>query len=110
MVIVITVIHIIVSIGLILVVLLQTGKGAEMGAVFGGSSATIFGSLRPSTSARALRKKRIRFDVVWSQTVSKSRPVHKLLKDSDAASIVASMSASVCAAETNSASNWLQGK
>jgi preprotein translocase subunit SecG len=36
--------HIIVSIGLILVVLLQTGKGAEVGAVFGGSSATIFGS------------------------------------------------------------------
>ncbi len=40
----VTVIHIIVSIGLILVVLLQTGKGADMGAVFGGSSATIFGS------------------------------------------------------------------
>src|ERR1700751_4118544 len=44
MVIAITIIHVIVSIGLILVVLLQTGKGAEMGAVFGGSSATIFGS------------------------------------------------------------------
>ncbi|HWX77614.1 MAG TPA: preprotein translocase subunit SecG, partial [Candidatus Acidoferrales bacterium] len=44
MVIAITVIHILVSLGLILVVLLQTGKGAEMGAVFGGSSATIFGS------------------------------------------------------------------
>src|ERR1700752_5055267 len=44
MVIVITVIHILVSLGLILVVLLQTGKGAEVGAVFGGSSATIFGS------------------------------------------------------------------
>jgi preprotein translocase subunit SecG len=29
---------------LIFVVLLQQGKGAEMGAVFGGSSATIFGS------------------------------------------------------------------
>lgn len=40
----ITIVHIIVSLGLILVVLLQTGKGAEMGAVFGGSSATIFGS------------------------------------------------------------------
>ena len=40
----VVVIHIIVSLGLILVVLLQTGKGAEMGAVFGGSSATIFGS------------------------------------------------------------------
>jgi preprotein translocase subunit SecG len=40
----IIILHIIVSIGLILVVLLQTGKGAEVGAVFGGSSATIFGS------------------------------------------------------------------
>src|SRR5207237_7981170 len=44
MIIVITIIHVIVSIGLILVVLLQTGKGAEVGAVFGGSSSTIFGS------------------------------------------------------------------
>jgi len=41
---IITVLHIIVSIGLVLVVLLQTGKGADMGAVFGGSSSTIFGS------------------------------------------------------------------
>lgn len=40
----VTVLHILVSIGLILVVLLQTGKGADMGAVFGGSSSTIFGS------------------------------------------------------------------
>ncbi len=40
----VVVLHIVVSLGLILVVLLQTGKGAEMGAVFGGSSATIFGS------------------------------------------------------------------
>jgi preprotein translocase subunit SecG len=40
----IIILHVIVSIGLILVVLLQTGKGAEVGAVFGGSSSTIFGS------------------------------------------------------------------
>ncbi|NIO11045.1 MAG: preprotein translocase subunit SecG [Deltaproteobacteria bacterium] len=40
----VVVVHIIVSLGLILVVLLQTGRGAEMGAVFGGSSSTIFGS------------------------------------------------------------------
>ncbi|MBI2359572.1 MAG: preprotein translocase subunit SecG [Deltaproteobacteria bacterium] len=40
----VTVVHILVSIGLILVVLLQTGKGADIGAVFGGSSSTIFGS------------------------------------------------------------------
>src|SRR6185436_10061318 len=38
------ILHVIVSIGLILVVLLQTGKGAEVGAVFGGFSSTIFGS------------------------------------------------------------------
>jgi preprotein translocase subunit SecG len=44
MIILVTIIHIIVSIGLILIVLLQTGKGADMGAVFGGSSSTIFGS------------------------------------------------------------------
>jgi preprotein translocase subunit SecG len=43
MVIAVTILHVIVSIGLILVVLLQTGK-ADMGAVFGGSSSTIFGS------------------------------------------------------------------
>jgi preprotein translocase subunit SecG len=44
MIIIVTVIHILTSIGLILVVLLQQGKGAEVGAVFGGSSSTIFGS------------------------------------------------------------------
>lgn len=44
MIITITIIHVVVSVGLILVVLLQTGKGAEVGAVFGGSSSTIFGS------------------------------------------------------------------
>jgi preprotein translocase subunit SecG len=44
MVIVVTILHVIVSLGLILVVLLQTGKGAEVGAVFGGSSSTLFGS------------------------------------------------------------------
>ena len=40
----ITVMHVIVCIILILVVLLQAGKGANMGAAFGGSSQTVFGS------------------------------------------------------------------
>lgn len=44
MIIAVTILHVVVSVGLILVVLLQTGKGAEIGAVFGGSSSTIFGS------------------------------------------------------------------
>ncbi len=38
------IIHILACLGLILVVLLQTGKGASMGAAFGGSSQTVFGS------------------------------------------------------------------
>jgi len=45
----IIIIHIIICIALILVVLLQAGKGANMGAVFGGSSQTIFGSSGPGT-------------------------------------------------------------
>jgi preprotein translocase subunit SecG len=41
---VIIVLHILVCVALILIVLLQAGKGAEMGAAFGGASQTIFGS------------------------------------------------------------------
>jgi preprotein translocase subunit SecG len=42
---VLSVLHVIVCIFLIAVVLLQRGKGAEMGAVFGGgASSTVFGS------------------------------------------------------------------
>lgn len=45
MIILVTTIHILVSLGLVIVVLLQTGKGADMGAAFGGgSSSTVFGS------------------------------------------------------------------
>jgi preprotein translocase subunit SecG len=42
--IVITVLHVIVCVALVLIVLLQAGKGAEMGAAFGGASQTLFGS------------------------------------------------------------------
>jgi preprotein translocase subunit SecG len=45
----ITIVHVIACIVLILTVLLQAGKGANMGAVFGGSSQTIFGSSGPGT-------------------------------------------------------------
>ena len=46
---VILVLHYIVSIGLVLVILLQAGKGADMGAVFGGGSSTVFGSRGAAT-------------------------------------------------------------
>ena len=41
----ITIIHIVVCLALILIVLLQTGKGANMGSLFGGgASSSLFGS------------------------------------------------------------------
>ncbi len=41
---IIIILHILVCFALILIVLLQAGKGAEMGAAFGGASQTLFGS------------------------------------------------------------------
>jgi len=38
------ILHLLVCFVLILIVLLQAGKGANMGAAFGGSSQTVFGS------------------------------------------------------------------
>ncbi len=47
---IVIVLHVIVCIALIMIVLLQTGKGADMGAAFGGgSSQTLFGSTGAST-------------------------------------------------------------
>ncbi len=44
------IVHVLVCIALIMIVLLQTGKGADMGAAFGGgSSQTLFGSTGAST-------------------------------------------------------------
>ena len=46
----IVIVHIIVSVVMILVILLQTGKGSDIGAVFGGgSSQTLFGSTGPTS-------------------------------------------------------------
>ncbi|MBI5418953.1 MAG: preprotein translocase subunit SecG [Deltaproteobacteria bacterium] len=46
----IVILHVIVSITLILIILLQTGKGTDIGAVFGGgSSQTLFGSTGPTS-------------------------------------------------------------
>jgi preprotein translocase subunit SecG len=42
--IIITILHVSVCFALVLIVLLQAGKGAEMGAAFGGASQTVFGS------------------------------------------------------------------
>jgi preprotein translocase subunit SecG len=44
MVLVLTLLHVVVCIALVRIVLMQKGKGASMGAAFGGSSQTVFGS------------------------------------------------------------------
>ena len=41
--------HYVVCIFLVIVILLQAGKGADMGAAFGGSSQTVFGSRGAAT-------------------------------------------------------------
>ena len=46
---VLIILHIAVCLSLILIVLLQKGKGAGMGASFGGSSQTVFGSAGATT-------------------------------------------------------------
>jgi preprotein translocase subunit SecG len=46
----VVILHVLVSIAMILVILLQTGKGSDIGAVFGGgSSQTLFGSTGPTS-------------------------------------------------------------
>lgn len=46
----VVILHVVVSVALILIILLQTGKGADIGAVFGGgSSQTLFGSSGPTS-------------------------------------------------------------
>ena len=45
----IVVLHVVACMALILIVLLQTGKGADMGAAFGGASQTLFGGGGGST-------------------------------------------------------------
>ncbi len=45
----ILVIHLIVCLSLIFIILIQSSKGAEMGAAFGGSSQTLFGSRGAAT-------------------------------------------------------------
>jgi preprotein translocase subunit SecG len=43
------VIHVMVAVALILIVLLQAGKGAGIGAAFGGASQTVFGPRGPGS-------------------------------------------------------------
>ena len=43
------ILHVLASVTLIVIVLMQHGKGSDIGAVFGGSSQTLFGSAGAAT-------------------------------------------------------------
>jgi preprotein translocase subunit SecG len=44
MVTILVIVHVLICVGLVIGILLQSGKGADLGAAFGGSSQTLFGS------------------------------------------------------------------
>lgn len=77
-------IHIIVCIALIMIVLLQTGKGAEMGAAFGGSSSTIFGSSGPGSFLEKLTAAAAIIFMLTSLTLaylSSQRPASSIMQE-----------------------------
>lgn len=49
MTIIVTILHVMMCVILIAIVLLQTGKGANLGASFGGASQTLFGGAGPAS-------------------------------------------------------------
>ncbi|MGB0062612.1 preprotein translocase subunit SecG [Candidatus Binatus sp.] len=55
-------IHVIVCVAMTVIILLQQGKGAEVGAVFGGSSQTVFGA---SGAGNALTKTTWAFAIIF---------------------------------------------
>ena len=55
-------IHVIVCVAMSVMILLQQGKGAEVGAVFGGSSQTVFGA---SGAGNALTKTTWAFAIIF---------------------------------------------
>ena len=80
------IVHTVVCIALILIVLLQTGKGADMGAAFGGgSSQTLFGSTGASTFlSKATTMAAIIFMItsLGLAYMSGSRPTSSIMMDS----------------------------
>lgn len=69
-------IHYILCFFLIVVILLQAGKGADIGAVFGGASQTVFGGRGPATVlSKITAGVAIAFLVtsIWLAHISKNR-------------------------------------
>jgi preprotein translocase subunit SecG len=75
-------IHYFICAFLIIVILLQAGKGADIGAVFGGGSQTVFGSRGPATFLSKLTAVvAVAFLVtsIWLAHISKNRSVTSVI-------------------------------
>lgn len=67
---------------LIITILLQAGKGADIGAVFGGGSQTVFGSRGPATflnKATAIIAISFFVTSIWLAQISKNRSVSSVI-------------------------------
>ena len=73
---VVIVVHLLVAIGVVALVLLQQGKGADAGASFGsGASATVFGSQGSSTFlSRFTAPPRVKLGTNYTTTLTTGQP------------------------------------
>lgn len=74
--------HYLICFFLIVAILLQVGKGADIGAVFGGASQTVFGGRGPATFLSKLTAAvAIAFLVtsIWLAQISKTRSVETVI-------------------------------
>ncbi|MFH0800636.1 MAG: preprotein translocase subunit SecG [Pseudomonadota bacterium] len=75
-------VHYLICFFLIVVILLQVGKGADIGAVFGGASQTVFGGRGPATFlSKMTAGMAIAFLVtsIWLAQISKTRSVQTVI-------------------------------
>ena len=75
-------VHYLICFFLIVVILLQAGKGADIGAVFGGASQTVFGGRGPTTFLNKITAAvAIAFIVtsIWLAHISKTRSVESVI-------------------------------
>ncbi|MBI3813297.1 MAG: preprotein translocase subunit SecG [Nitrospinae bacterium] len=102
---VLTILHVLVGLALILIVLLQRGKGASMGAAFGGSSQTLFGSRGPQSFLGKLTTIVAIVFMVTSLSLailSSKKPTASLIKKTDTHETKPNQSKSVSASESES--------
>lgn len=75
-------IHYLICIFLIVAILLQVGKGADIGAVFGGASQTVFGGRGPATFlSKITAGVAIAFlaTSIWLAQISKARSIDTVI-------------------------------